>query len=194
MTKETPEFDSFSAKVAQAVARIAVAREAAIPALYDLTAQRLLRLACTITRNQHDAEDVLQTVMVRMAWKPEPMLEAERPWSYLLQCVRNEALLVLRKRKSSRLVVGITDLLTQVSVDDAARKESHCSVWLAMRELPAEQAEVVVLRIWEQMKFSEIGEVLGLPLATVASRYRYALKRLAGSLRPQNVEVIREQK
>ncbi len=54
---------------------------------------------------------------------------------------------------------------------------------MAMRTLPAEQSEVVVLKIWEEMTFAEIAEVLSVPPATAASRYRYALEKLAAQLR-----------
>ena len=38
--------------------------------LYDLTSRRLVRYAVTLTRNQHDAEDAVQAVLVRVADRP----------------------------------------------------------------------------------------------------------------------------
>ena len=51
-----------------------------------------------------------------------------------------------------------------------------------MTQLPADQREVVVLKIWAALTFTQIGEALGIPLNTAASRYRYALARLETSL------------
>ena len=44
--------------------------------------------------------------------------------------------------------------------------------------LPPEQKEVLTLKIWGELTFDEIGRTLDLSLNTVASRYRYALRKL----------------
>ena len=74
--------------------------------------------------------------------------------------VRNKALLVLRERKRSSIVAGICDLLTRRSVDEVELEETHREVWTALRNLPADQSEVVVLKIWEEMTFAQIATVL----------------------------------
>jgi RNA polymerase sigma-70 factor (ECF subfamily) len=43
------------------------------------------------------------------------------------------------------------------------------------------------MRVWGELTFAQIGEALGVPLATAASRYRYALKRLEGDLSEEEV-------
>jgi RNA polymerase sigma-70 factor (ECF subfamily) len=48
----------------------------------------------------------------------------------------------------------------------------------AMQELPPEQREVIVLKFFHGMTFSEIGRVAGISPNTAASRYRYALDKL----------------
>ncbi|HEY0256091.1 MAG TPA: sigma-70 family RNA polymerase sigma factor, partial [Candidatus Methylacidiphilales bacterium] len=55
-------------------------------------------------------------------------------------------------------------------------------IWID--NLPAEQKAVVVLKIWEEMTFAEIAEVLEISANTAASRYRYALDKLRDELRP----------
>ncbi|MCA9126122.1 MAG: sigma-70 family RNA polymerase sigma factor [Planctomycetales bacterium] len=157
--------------------------------LVDLTAQRLIRLAVTITRNQHDAEDAVQSVLVRMANGPQRLSSAENPWRYLLQAVRNESLYVLRKRKKAVAIDGLADLLTHCPVDEIAKEESYRAVWSALRNLPVDQSEVVVLKIWEQLTFREIADVLELSASTVASRYRYAMEKLARMLDAESFEV-----
>ena len=54
-----------------------------------------------------------------------------------------------------------------------------------MRDLPEEQREVVVLRIWGEMTLAEVALVLDVPENTVASRYRYALNRMRALLKEQ---------
>ena len=52
----------------------------------------------------------------------------------------------------------------------------------ALRRLPAEQREVLYLKVYEGMTFQEIAVAIGEPLNTVASRYRYALEKLRTQL------------
>ena len=181
--------DIFSDRVRASADRITESGAAALAGLYDLTATRLVRYAVTITRNQHDAEDAVQAALVRVAATPQMLCRAEQPWPYLLRIVRNEALLILRRRKRWSVVLNLSDLLLRRNVDELEREETHRAGWLALRTLPAEQSEVVVLKIWEQFTFLQIAEVLSVSPSTAASRYRYAMQKLASMLQSQEQEL-----
>lgn len=184
--------NEFSDRVRQCAGRMAESSAAALSGLYDLTAQRLLRYATTITRNQHDAEDAVQSALVKVAGDPLVLSDAARPWSYLLQMVRNESLMILRRKKRWALIENLSDLLTHRFVDDLDQEETMRAVWAALRTLPTDQSEVVVLKIWEEMTFREIAEILETTPSTAASRYRYAIEKLSRKLRVScDVEVYR---
>ena len=68
------------------------------------------------------------------------------------------------------------------SSDPLGDAELRASVTTALAALPPEQQAVVVLKIYQQHSFAEIGARLGLSLNTVASRYRYALAKLRHTL------------
>jgi RNA polymerase sigma-70 factor (ECF subfamily) len=89
---------------------------------------------------------------------------------------------ILRRRKRWGSILSLADLLTRRDVDEVQREESHREVWAAIRGLPTDQAEVVVLKIWESMTFAQIAAVLEISPATAASRYRYALEKLTVKL------------
>jgi RNA polymerase sigma-70 factor (ECF subfamily) len=55
----------------------------------------------------------------------------------------------------------------------AADTRNHLS--LAIRELPENLREVLVLRMWGDLTFPAIARLTGVPLATATSRYRYAI-------------------
>src|SRR5216683_7002076 len=57
-----------------------------------------------------------------------------------------------------------------------------------LAELPVEQREVIVLKIWHEYTFEEIGEVLETSPNTVAGRYRYGLQKLKAHLKVQDYE------
>ena len=71
----------------------------ALTRLYDVAAPRLLRYAETLTRNRADAEDAMQSALVKIARKPKQLANADKPWAYLVRVVRNEALKVIGRRK-----------------------------------------------------------------------------------------------
>jgi RNA polymerase sigma-70 factor (ECF subfamily) len=174
--------NDFAQCVQQCTARLTACGVDALGALFDLTSQRLVRFAVTLTRNQHDAEDCVQTALVRIARQPRLLAAVACPWAYLLRMVRNEALLVGRRKKRRPIAGNLTDLVTVRRVDELEREETHREVWSALRTLPREQAEVVVLKIWEEMTFAQIGQILDTSPNTVASRYQYAIAKLTRRL------------
>jgi RNA polymerase sigma-70 factor, ECF subfamily len=183
---------TFSDRVKTCADRMAESGVSALGGLFDLTSQRLVRYAATITRNQHDAEDAVQAALVRVAAQSHFLTDADAPWPYLLRMVRNEALQIIRRKKRWSLLANLSDLLTGRSVDELEQEESHRAVWSALRTLPGEQAEVVVLKIWEEMTFAEIGKVLEVSTFTAASRYRYAMLKLTQKLNVAHVGVAHE--
>jgi RNA polymerase sigma-70 factor, ECF subfamily len=178
---ETGEPTDFAEQVrlcAQDLARDGVR---ALGSVYDVTASRLIRYATTLTRQRDDAEDALQAALVRIALRPRVLAEARYPWAYLLKVTRNEALNIVRRRKPMRRLKMQTKSWCEY-IAEQGEQEVHSYVRRALGKLPPSQAEVVVLKIWEEMTFAEIGEVLGQSPNTAASRYRYALQKLSQHL------------
>ena len=168
----------FSDRVRLSANRLAESGVAALSGLFDLTSMRLVRYATTITRNQHDAEDSVQAALVRVASKPKLLSQTNHPWPYLLRMVRNEALASLRRKSKCSLVANLSDLQCLRLVDNVQLEETHRAVWTALRKIPTPQAEVIVLKIWEEMTFAQIADILDISADTAASRYRYGMKKL----------------
>ena len=182
--------ESLATRVSQLCLQLAEGDVAALGQLFDLTAARLVRYAETISGRREDAEDALQAAMMKLAQNPERLAHAEQPWAYFVKMVRNETLKLAESRCSRSRVIEL--LRTWVArprfwslPDDDWREQ----IQTAVKRLPPEQAEVVVLKIWEELTFAEIAEVLGESPNTAASRYRYALEKLSHSLQPLAEEV-----
>ncbi|MGI9470051.1 MAG: RNA polymerase sigma factor [Rubripirellula sp.] len=184
------EPNTFAVQVRLLADRISESSGTALSGLYDLTAHRLVRYSATITRNQHDAEDAVQSALVKVAVHPELLCRSSQPWPYLLRMVRNESLVILRRKQRWSLVGNLSDLLTRRNVDELDQEDTHRAVWTALRTLPTDQSEVVVLKIWEEMKFVEIGQILEISPSTAASRYRYAMEKLEEKLRVNRDEEV----
>lgn len=133
------------------------------------------------------AEDVVQDAFVRLWRRRERVSDAQRLDGYLFTAVRHLALDHVRNtaRAAARLVVAapaaspqISSAGTPASGPDAERIDA------ALRSLPPEQREVVVLHVHLGLSFSEVAARTESPLGTVHSRYRYAMTRLRERLSP----------
>jgi len=142
--------------------------------LYDRHAHALYRYARSLTGSAEDAEDALQAVFVRLARSGRM---PDDPRSYLMKAVRNQCLVAIRGR--SRRQQAARRLAEEpVSPGSAVSEGGGGAVSEAIRSLPLEQREVLVLKAVEQMTFEEIAAMTGVSANTAASRYRYAVARL----------------
>src|SRR5262249_42979374 len=80
-----------------------------LESLFERHHDRVFRAAYRVTGSAADAEDVLQTVFLRLAKGSEPFAVPENPESYFARAAVNASLDLLRARKRSRLV-AIDDL------------------------------------------------------------------------------------
>lgn len=139
----------------------------ALEAAYVQHRTALLRLAWLLTGSRADAEDVVHDVMIRyggMAVLPE------NPRAYLRTMVVHA--IQDRSRKEARAVVGIR------ASDSGDQSPDLVEVWDAVRHLPGELREAIVLRYHDDMSQEEIAQVLGLPIGTVRSRISRGLSHL----------------
>ena len=86
------------AEQATLVERFRSGDRAAITALVRMWEQRLLTIAYRVVSNLPDAEEVRQTVLVRLAQSPQKLPDASRFAGWLRRCVINEAISWLRRR------------------------------------------------------------------------------------------------
>ncbi len=140
-------------------------------------------LARWLTRNEHDAQDVVQEAFLR-ALKFFGGFRGGNSRSWLLSIVRNTAYSWLQKNRKHEPVTLSDEDLDEVedpSVDAAAasiRNADHAAVRQALEELPLEFREVTILRELEGMAYKEIAEIADIPMGTVMSRLARARKEL----------------
>lgn len=165
--------------------RAALARDdpAAVELMWDRYAGDLLVFLQAILGSRLDAEDVLQTVFVRIVDKRRWLAQAHRLDVYVYRIARNEAASYLRRRKRYRRPETepdrwLEDVVTEGQNDDLAEQ-----LQAALAQLAPAQREVVVLKAYRDMTFQEIGRRLGISLNTAASRYRYGMERLRALLK-----------
>ncbi len=147
-------------------------------------------LARWLTRNDHDAQDVVQDAFLR-AFKFFDGFRGGNSRSWLLSIVRNTAYTWLQKNRKHELGT-ISDQEIEKIQDGAPNPEAllvkdtdHQEVMKAIGDLPVEFREALILRELEEMSYKEIADVLDVPLGTVMSRLARARRQLQDSLRHQ---------
>jgi RNA polymerase sigma-70 factor (sigma-E family) len=141
-------------------------------------AAALLRLAHVLAGDPHEAEDVVQEVLVRAHRRWARVAAADDPHAYVRRMVVNEHLSRRRRR--------VLDLLTPAGrvperaapgVGDHGLPDRDL-VWRLMAALPARQRAVLVLRYYEDLPDHEVAAVLGVAPGTVRSLAARAFARL----------------
>lgn len=138
-------------------------------------------LARWLTRNQHDAEDLVQEAYLR-AFRFFDGFHGGDGRAWLLAVVRNTCLTWLGRRNGDNIefneqlhAIGretgnAEQALLKNAKVDALRK--------CVERLPVEYREVIVMRELEELSYREISEVAGVPIGTVMSRLSRGRVRL----------------
>ena len=167
------------------IRRMCDADETALGALYDRWARSLYSLVFHLLKDADEAEDVVEETFWQ-AWRKassyEPSRGAVSTW--LLTIGRRRALDRLRaksRRKEESTHSGVLADIASPASDPLQMVESserRSNVLTALRELPAEQREVLELGYFQGLSQSEIADTTGQPLGTVKTRMRLAMQKL----------------
>ncbi len=146
--------------------------------LYDRKAADLVLYGRALGLSHGEAEDVLQDTFVAL-------LKIEKapaqPEFYCIRAFRNRALNFRRGflRRIAREFESVR-WFEPGEEDDTPRQAAAVR---CLKSLPADQREVIVLKIWHEHTFEEIGELLELSPHTAAGRYRYGMNKLRSAMR-----------
>jgi RNA polymerase sigma-70 factor (ECF subfamily) len=142
-------------------------------------------LARWITRDAHDAEDVVQEACLR-AFRFFDGYRGGNSRAWLLTIVRHTGYTWLQKNRAHELI-ALEETLD--NIDPGASPEElvlqsvdQQGLRKALEDLPVEFREVIILRELEELSYKEIAAIAGVPLGTVMSRLARARKRLQHSL------------
>ena len=145
----------------------------------------LLTLAKGLLGEQAEAEDVVHDAFVTFARLAKDFQLTGSLRGYLATCVSNLARDKIRAMKRQIETPDAADP-TMSSSDNpekhTAEKEELMRLKQAMRQIPYEQREAVILHLKGGMKFREIAQLQGVSLSTTHGRYRYGMDKLRSLL------------
>jgi len=135
---------------------------------------RLLRVAYLLTRDWGEAEDLLQTALMK-TWFAWPRLD-DAPEAYVRKIIAT-TFISWRRRWWVREVSHDT-LPERATSDGTAIVDERSRLWPALGRLPARQRAVLVLRFFEDMTEAQVATALGCSVGTVKSQSSRALAKL----------------
>ena len=160
----------------------------------ELHGPKMLLFARQQTRSHEDAEDVLQDALVKLVEKirNDEFVGGTEAWQpYLYTAIRRLAIDLgrrddRRKRREDAVGQDNGEALQEAHHpwfdSESSDDETRAQLEEKLKELPEKFSEVIVMKIWGERTFAEIGEILGISQNTAASRYRYGLEALKRSL------------
>jgi RNA polymerase sigma-70 factor, ECF subfamily len=144
---------------------------------------RLRRFARNLTRNPHDADDVVQIAVERALLRLDQWRRDARLDSWMFKIVRNAWIDELRSRGRRDKVFVAEEAGSNVGIESIENEATRMSVQAAMARLPEDQRVAVSLVLVEGLPYKEAAEVLEVPVGTLTSRLargREALQALLG--------------
>jgi RNA polymerase sigma factor (sigma-70 family) len=143
---------------------------------------RLRRFARSLSRNQHDADDLVQSVVERAWTHLDQLKPGANLASWMFGIMRN-AWIDNRRARGRRGEVALPeDSGDHPAVNPTDLNASLWSVSEAMDKLPEEQRLAVALVLVEGLSYKEAAEVLEVPMGTLTSRLARGRTALAAAL------------
>lgn len=167
----------------QLVTSVAKDRDrASFQALFTHFAPRVKAVLIRQGADAGTAEEVVQETMIKV-WRKAGLFDAEKASAatWIFQIARNSRIDLIRRAKRPEPDINDPSMVPDPgpSVDEAI---SHSRDARQLKQLfdrlPGDQQDVLKLAFFEEKAHSEIAVELGIPLGTVKSRIRLALKRI----------------
>lgn len=141
--------------------------------------RRLCTVAIAWLGNADDALDLVQDVLVRFV---ERSVCVDAPLAYCVQAIRNAAIDRLRRRqrlpKCEPLGPACEAIVDVAAANSEAQRHAAEFVQLAIAQLKPAEREVIVMKVYAQLTFAEIADILSTPQGTVATHYRRGLEAM----------------
>lgn len=149
---------------------------------FNLYAENLVRYAETLLKNTYDAEDVVQQLFVQLWAKRETTDVTTSLKSYLYRSVHNSCLNKIKQQgvrdSYAKYYTHVGNAVSGSAAQHVEGKEVQAAIDAAMDELPEQCRKVFRMSRYEQLKYHEIADELGISVKTVEAQMGKALKHM----------------
>jgi RNA polymerase sigma-70 factor (ECF subfamily) len=152
--------------------------------LYERYKRPLYAFCLQMLRNGTNAEDAVQDTFVKVARQAHTLTHAAAFRGWLFQIARNETLMILRKTRPEQIEDDDDVWESQTPLTLLEQNERTEAVRITLQSLKIHHREVLLLREFEGMSYSDIATVTGSTESAVRSRLFHARRALAEKLAP----------
>lgn len=147
---------------------------------YRATDRAIYAYALSLTRNHHDAQDIMMEAYLKIRSAAHLYRPGGKPMAWVFTIVKN--LVRDQQRRTGREGLMGDCPEGELAIPESDRSDEAMVLRQAMRVLSAEEREIVLLHAVSGLKHREIAGMLERPLSTVLSRYHRALGKLRAAL------------
>ncbi|CDA79009.1 RNA polymerase sigma factor [Negativibacillus massiliensis] len=165
------------------LAQIALGSQQAFENLYRATDSSIYGYALSLTRNHHEAQDIMMETYLKIRCAAHLYIPQGKPMAWILTITKNIAR--TRMRSAGRQIP--LEEVEQVSLPFDRDTEEAVTLQQAMLNLNEQERQILMLHAVTGLKHREIAEIMGIPLATVLSKYARSLKKLKHILQETEV-------
>ncbi len=163
------------------ISKIAQGDTEALHILYDSAKASIYGFVLSITKNTHDAADVLQETFLSVYEKAHTYEPKNKPMAWILVIAKNHALSKLRSRNKIHLMDD-ENAEIGISFSKIDNAEQRMVLETAFKILKDEEREILMLHAVSGLKHREIAKVLDLSINTVLSKYNRSIKKMQAEL------------
>lgn len=167
------------------ILNIAEGKQDALQKLYQRIYPAVYGYALSLIKNTHDAEDILQETFLSIHRSAGSYRPCGKPMAWIFTIAKNHALMRLRERERE-------DALPEEPIEDTTAFariksiEARAVLQAALQSLSDEERQIITLYCVAGLKNREIAALMELPLGTVLSKYRRAIKKLQVILKEED--------
>lgn len=155
--------------------------------LYQNTDKTIYSFILSIVRHQQDAEEIMQETYMKVWTSSAGYKSQGKPLAWMFTIARNLCYMRFREQKHES-DLGLDDLWEREVGELCPQVENAVDkvvLQTALSVLKEEERQIVLLHTAAGLKHREIAASLGMPLATVLSKYNRAMKKLQKALREE---------
>lgn len=172
--------------------------EQSIKILIERYSDKLFTSIYYIVKDRYIAEDLLQETLIKATNNILKGKYTEQgkfaPWASRIAhnlCIdyirKTKAGNTIKVIKSENLDIARLSIQEKTAYHSIVEEEDNCQLWKLIQELPQEQMEVLVMRVYGEMSFKEISEAMKVSINTSLGRMRYGLQNLRKKIEENNL-------
>lgn len=170
------------------IKRISKSDVEAFKELYRLANPAVFGLALSLLGNRSDADDVSQEVFTTVFQKANQYKGGGKAMAWLFTITRNYSLMKIRDNKK-RSHYNLDDLY-DIGVENKIEQRIHYEdlVIKLLSILKEDDKQIVIMHSMSNMKHKEIAKFMNMPLSTVLSKYKRAMKKMKDEMEVKGYE------